>query len=106
MDKQQELIELLEDKVHKATSLRLMVDTDGWGILLETFQDMKENQLAQLSEQVPGNEKAILAAHAVWYAVVHTLDQIVFAVNSAISEGEAARRELELTNTTQEEDWS
>lgn len=104
MDQLQEFKELLEDKIHKSTALRLMVNTEGWGILLNTFNDMKENQLAELSSQIPGNEKGILAAHAVWYSVVHTLDQIVSAVTSAINEGDAARQELDLLNQNPQED--
>lgn len=96
-------IENLEDLVHKSTALRLMVNTEGWEILLNTFQDMKESQLATLSKQIPGNEKAILAAHAVWYSVVNTLDQIVSAVEVAIQSGDAARQELDILNNTQED---
>ena len=103
----QALVEEAEDRIRKATSLHFMISTEGWEILLNTFDNMKQDQLSQLSEQVPGNEKAILAAHAVWYAVVHTLDEIVGAVSSAIQDGETAKKELDvLRNTPKEDDWA
>ncbi len=82
------------DRINTASSLRFMVETEGWKILLDTFEQMKQDQLDELSRQTPGDEKAILAAHAVWYSVVHTLDQIQDSVNSAIQDGYAAQQTL------------
>lgn len=88
-------VEESEEKIKTATALSIMRGTDGWKILLDTFEEMKSNQLLELSRQQPGNEKAILAAHAVWAATVHTLDQVVDAVDTAINEGIEAQEFLE-----------
>src|SRR5579859_5847380 len=93
-----------EDRIRKATALLFMTQTEGWEILLNTFENMKTDQLDELSNQIPGNEKAILAAHAVWYAVVHTLDEIKTAVNTAIQDGEAAKKELDHLKNTPKDD--
>jgi len=82
------------DRINTASSLQFMKETEGWKILLETFEDMKHNQLQELGKQNPGNDKAILAAHAVWYSVVHTLDQIIDSVDAAIQDGFAAQQTL------------
>jgi len=97
-----------EEKVKTATSLSILRGTDGWKILLDTFEQMKENQLSELSKQRPGDEKAILAAHAVWAATVHTLDQVVDAVNVAIQDGIEAQEFLESLKLLpkEQEDWS
>lgn len=92
------------DKINTANSISFMVNTDGWKILLDTFEQMKDDQLLELSNQVPGDEKAILAAHAVWYSVVHTLDQIVDSVNAVIQDGSAARQTLAELHSQPKED--
>ena len=100
------ITEEAEEKVKTATALSIMRSTDGWKILLDTFEEMKNNQLRELSKQRPGDEKNILAAHAVWAATVHTLDQVVEAVDSAIHEGILAQDQLEgMKRGPQEEDW-
>jgi hypothetical protein len=85
--------------INKANALQFTISTEGWKILVETFQDMKEDQLHELYRQTPGNEKAILAAHSVWFSVVHTLDEIVTAIDAAIHDGEVARQQLEELRT-------
>ena len=82
------------DRINTASSLRFTIETEGWKILLDTFEQMKQDQLEELSRQPPGDDKAILAAHSVWYSVVHTLDQIQDSVNSAIQDGYAAQQTL------------
>ena len=100
-------IEDADEKVKIATSLSIMRSTEGWQILLETFEEMKRNQLRELANQSPGDEKAVLAAHAVWSATVHTLNQVVNAVNMAVQEGIEAQEFLEaLKHTPKEDDWS
>ena len=93
-----------EDRIRKATALSFMIQTEGWEILLNTFENMKQDQLDVLSNQIPGNEKAILAAHSVWYAVVHTLEEVVGAINTAIQDGEAAKKELDHINHVPQQD--
>lgn len=105
MSELEETIELLEDKIRKATALRLMIDTEGWEILLETFEDMKQNQLVELSEAPLHNDALILKSHLVWRTTIHTLDQIVNAINNAVQTGEAARVELEILKQNPQEDW-
>lgn len=94
----EKVIEQLEnqclERINIANAISFTVGTEGWQILLDTFEQMKQDQLDELSSQVPGDEKAILAAHAVWYSVVHTLDQIVSSVDSAIQDGAAAKQTL------------
>jgi hypothetical protein len=82
------------ERINTANALTFTTGTEGWQILLDTFEDMKQNQLEELSNQTPGNDKAILAAHAVWYSVVHTLDQIVDSATSVIQDGVAAKQTL------------
>ena len=82
------------EKINTANALAFTISTDGWSILLDTFEQMKQDQLDELSRQTPGDDKEILAAHAVWYSVVHTLDQIVSSVNSVIRDGNAAKQIL------------
>ncbi len=82
------------EKINTANALSFTINTEGWKILLDTFEQMKHDQLEELSNQTPGDDKAILAAHAVWYSVVHTLDQIVDSVNSAIQDGFSAKQTL------------
>ena len=101
----QALIDSNQDLIQKATALRMMVNTAGWEILLDTFEEMKKNQLEELS-LLPIGDPKIPLAHAVWAATVHALDQIVSAVNQAINNGESAKRELDiLTGLPEEEQW-
>lgn len=95
-----------EDQISKANSLAFMVNTEGWEIILSTIEDMKQSQLEHLSEQIPGDEKAILAAHSVWYTTLHTFDNLVNAVTTAINNGQTARQILaELNEQKREDDW-
>jgi len=82
------------ERINTANALSFTIGTEGWQILLDTFEQMKHDQLEELSNQVPGDEKAIIAAHAVWYSVVNTLDQNVYSVNSVIQNGTAAKQTL------------
>lgn len=100
----QKLREQSEEQIKVATALHIMRSTEGWQILLDTFEDMKQNQLDVLSKQRPGDEKSILAAHAVWAATVHTLDQIVEAIDQQIRLGEESRELLESLKFRQVED--
>jgi hypothetical protein len=96
------------DRIKKATALMLMKNTEGWAILLSTFEDMKQKQLSVLAAVNPGDEKTILAAHAVWYSVVHALEEVVRAVDLAILDGIEAQRtsEGEFPSDKDEENWS
>jgi|SRR5215831_9620053 len=101
------VIEELTENVKRATALRIMVATEGWSILLTTFEELREKQLKELRNQIPGDEKAILAAHAVWAATEHTLDQIVSGVNLAIRQGAESEALLnEAGKPREQEDWS
>jgi len=95
------------ERINTANALAFTINTEGWSILLDTFEQMKHDQLEELSNQNPGDDKAILAAHAVWYSVVHTLDQIVDSVNSVIQDGAAAKQtlaEIRLQRVSQDEE--
>ena len=101
VDAKEYLEQVKEDaelRIKKATALMMMKNTEGWEILLNTFENMKEKQLAILSKFHPGDEKAILAAHAVWYSVVNTLNEVVRAVDWAIKDGVDAKRNLDEIN--------
>lgn len=100
----EDLREQSEEQIKVATALAIMKSTDGWKIILDTFEDMKQNQLDVLAKQRPGDEKSILAAHAVWAATVHTLDQIVEAIDTQIRLGEESRQLLESLKYRQVED--
>ena len=103
-DQVQQIIEDCEDRINKASSLSFTINTDGWQILLETFAEMKDAQLHELSLHNPGDEKSILAAHAVWFSTVHTLNHITEAIAGAIRSGESAKIELaNLIKTLQQE---
>lgn len=93
-DQIQKAIEDYEDRINKANSLSFMQNTDGWSILLDTFEDMKDAQLHELAQHNPGDKESVLAAHAVWFSTVHTLNNILDAVAGAIRSGESARMEL------------
>ena len=43
-DNVQALIDQYEDRINKANSLSFMTNTDGWQILLDTFEEMKDAQ--------------------------------------------------------------
>lgn len=89
-----QLIAEAEDRMHKAAALAFTVQTDGWQILLDTFESMKEDQLVEMFRHTPGNDKEILAAHSVWFTTVHTLESIKSAINRAIQDGEQAKLDL------------
>jgi len=102
-----QIIETAQDDVRKATALKITISTEGWGILLSTFEEMKENQLNELRKQSPGDEKAILAAHAVWAATEHTIDQILSAINTTIRQGAESEAFLSAdVHDLPQEDWS
>jgi len=93
-----------ETRIQKASALQFMTQTEGWKILLAAFEDMAEDQLEELGRHRPGDDKQILAAHSVWYSVLHTLENIKTAVSSAIQDGEAAKVELaQLTHPLDED---
>lgn len=100
-----QLKEDAESRIKKATALMLMKNTEGWEILVNSFEDMKLQQLQHLAKANPGDEKTVLAAHAVWYSVVHTLNEVVNAVDRAIRDGVEAKQSLDQLNNT-ENDWS
>ena len=81
-------------RINKANALSFTINTEGWEIIANTLEDMKDNQLEELSRQNPGNEKAVLAAHAVWYAVVGSINQLMSGIDLVIREVEIAKQEL------------
>lgn len=106
-EQRNQLITEAEERINKASSLAFTTQTDGWRILLETFEDMKEEQLRELYRQTPGNDHDILAAHSVWFTTVHVLNEIQMAVSRAIRDGEQAKLDLvQLRQTPDEIDLS
>lgn len=104
----QAAVEEAKEKVKSSTALKIMISTEGWGILLNTFEELKENQLRELAKQAPSDEKAVLAAYAVWSATVHTVNQIIDGINFVIKQGAEAEDFLSSLNQSpnQEDDWS
>lgn len=95
------------ERIKKATALMMLKNTEGWAILLNTFENMKVDHLKILEDTNPGDKEAVLAAHMVWYTVVHTLDEVVRALDGAINQGIEAKQELDnLNQVPPDEDWS
>jgi len=99
----------LIDAINAANALQLTINTEGWEIIENSFESIESDALEQLGAQQPGNDKAILAAHAVWYSVKNAYLNVRRAVISAIKEGEQATitlAELHASKTeTKDEDW-
>lgn len=93
-----------EDVIKKAHSLQYMKTSEGWGIVLEAFDDIEGKALHQLSEQQPGNDTAILAAHSVWYSVKHAYANVRKAVDDAILDGMQAAELLQ--DIDKNDNWS
>ncbi len=60
-----------------ANDIEFMTNQRGWALLLESFEDRRNSSIAVLLNQIPGDERAIIAAHAVAYAVHKTVDGIL-----------------------------
>ena len=69
--------EIAYQTITDANDIEFMTNQRGWSLLVESFEDRRNDAIRVLLEQVPGNEKAILAAHAVAVAVHQTIDGII-----------------------------
>lgn len=93
-DERTQIIEDCEDRINKAVALQFMAGTEGWEIVKDSLADLEQMQLDHLYQFTPGQEKEILAAHAVWFTTRRTKDLLYDAINEAIQSGEAARFDL------------
>jgi hypothetical protein len=90
----EKLQELYLEKINNANALEFMTRSEGWTILINSLEEKKNNQIAELVELPPGDDEAVLRAHAIAFAVAHTVDDVSGSVYRAIQEGEAAKRSL------------
>ena len=82
------------DRINKANALEFMIRTEGWGILIATLEDKKNFQIDQLIQLPPGNDESVLRAHAIAFAVAHTVDDVTISVENAIQDGRNAAQVL------------
>jgi ATP-dependent exoDNAse (exonuclease V) alpha subunit len=75
---------------YNGRALQQMVIMPGWNVLMQAFEDHKQNALDELGEKNPADKELVLAAHAVWYAVRKTLDDIKYEVQAAIESSKQA----------------
>lgn len=94
-----------EDTIQKAHALLYLKGTEGWKIVLTAFDDIERRSLEQLGTILPGDEKSILAAHAVWYSVKNAYANVRKAVDSAIADGAQASQFLSEIDRKPEKDW-
>ena len=100
--------EICHEQIDNAIALQFMVGCEGWTILLNSMEEKKQRQIDELISLPPGNDESVLRAHAVAFAVAHTVDDISRSVASAIQQGEAAKavlRELKDLQPEPEEDY-
>jgi hypothetical protein len=90
----EELRELYTEKINNANALEFMTSSEGWTILINSLEEKKNNQIAELVELPPGDDEAVLRAHAIAFAVAHTVDDVSGSVLRAIQEGVNAKRAL------------
>lgn len=69
---------------HNGRSLQQLVIMPGWEVLMDTFEQKKQDATEELLKINPGDKELVLAAHAVAYAVHKTLDNLKIEVYSAI----------------------
>jgi hypothetical protein len=69
---------------HNGRSLQQLVIMPGWEVLMETFEQKKQDATEELLKVNPGDKELVLAAHAVAYAVHQTLDNLKTEVFSSI----------------------
>jgi hypothetical protein len=72
---------------HNGRSLQQLVMMPGWQVLMDTFAQKKQDAIEELLSVNPGDKEVVLAAHAVAYAVHHTLDgltrEVAYAIESS-----------------------
>jgi hypothetical protein len=74
---------------HNGRALQQLVIMPGWEVLMDTFNQKKQDAIEELLSINPGDKELVLAAHAVAYAVHKTLDNLTREVVYSI---EAAKR--------------
>ena len=75
---------------YNGRALQQMVIMPGWQVLLDAFEAHKQNALDELGKVNPADKELVLAAHAVWYAVRKTLDDLKYEVLSSIESSKQA----------------
>lgn len=100
----QQIIEDCEDRINKAAQISFTINTEGWELIKSCLSSIEDDALDQLEEQMPGDDKSILAAHSVWYTAKKVHKHVLEAVYRAIQDGEQAKIELQqLRNQNQDE---
>ena len=82
------------NRINNANSLEFMTRCEGWEILINSLEEKKQTQIEELVNLPPGNDEAVLRAHAVAFAVAHTVEDVSGSVFRAIQDGETAKRTL------------
>lgn len=83
----QEEQELTRD-IQKARALKILKVSEGWEIVSDTLDALRSQAVVELGEVQPGDNERVLAAHAIFYAVTGTINNLRQAVDSAIVRGE------------------
>lgn len=69
---------------HNGRSLQQLIMMPGWKVLMDAFEDHRQDAIKGLLNLNPWNKDAVLAAHAAAFAVNKTLDDIKWEVSKAI----------------------
>lgn len=69
---------------HNGRSLQQLVIMPGWEVLMDTFEQKKQDAVDELLKINPADKELVFAAHAVAYAVHKTLDNLKIEVDTAI----------------------
>ena len=83
---QDNIKEQLTERINNANELEFMTRCSGWEILLNSLEEKKNTQISELVELPPGNDEAVLRAHAIAFAVAHTVDDVSGSVARAIQD--------------------
>lgn len=74
----------LLQQYHNGRALKQLVFMPGWKVLLDAFEQHKQDATDELLKINPGDKESVTAAHAVAYAVHQTLDNLRREVENAI----------------------
>lgn len=76
--------ESLYSDIQKGNALKQLKACQGWEILSETLEALRDQATNELVNTPPGDTDTVRAAHAVAYAVARTIDNLRSAVDEAI----------------------
>ena len=93
-----------QEAINAANDIEMTVNTNGWLRILDKFEDIKIAAEDTLFEQIPGDDKAILAAFSVAYAVRGAFTSLLEAVQDIRASGNEAREFLKYQSEVEDLD--